>query len=430
MDAAKQYDVVIIGGGPAGSTAAAILAPLGHRTLVVERTNYPRFHIGESLMPETYWVFKRIGMLDKLKKSHFVRKYSVQFINQSGKESAPFYFDDRDPRECSQTWQVLRSEFDQMMLDNAAERGAEVLAPANVIDLIEEPEAHGPGSETLPRVTGVQVEMPDGSRRRINAKVVIDATGTNAMLSRRYKIRVPDPGLRKASVFAHYKGAYRDPGHRDEGATLVIAIPGVAGWFWYIPLPNDVVSIGAVADLDYMIKNRGTPEQILQEEIERCPVVKKRLENAERVSPVHVLSDFSYNAKVCAGDGWVLIGDAFTFLDPMYSSGVFLALKSAEDAADAIHAALQANDPSAARLSAWGDSFYEGVQAIRKLVYAFYTPDFSFGKFVRENPGFKDNLVRLLIGDVMNREVDAIFQPMGNYFNVPAEIKLEPAAAK
>lgn len=430
MNGEMQYDVVIIGGGPAGSTAAAILAPLGHRTLVIERTNYPRFHIGESLMPETYWVFKRIGMLEKLKKSHFVPKYSVQFINQSGKESAPFYFDERDPRECSQTWQVLRSEFDQMMLDNAAERGAAVLAPANVIDVIEDPPGNRGENGTLPRVTGVVVEMPDGERRRIAAKVVMDATGTNAMLSRRYKIRMPDPGLRKASVFAHYRGAFRDPGFRDEGATLVIAIPGVAGWFWYIPLPNDVVSVGAVADLDYMIKNRGTPEQILQEEIDRCPVVKKRLEKAERVSQVHVLSDFSYNSKVCAGDGWVLIGDAFTFLDPMYSSGVFLALKSAEVAADAVHAALQANDPSAERLRSWGDSFYEGVQAIRKLVYAFYTPDFSFGKFVRENPAYKDNLVRLLIGDVMKREVDAIFQPMGQYFNVPEEIRLDAVQAK
>lgn len=422
----NQYDAIVVGGGPAGSTVAAVLAQHGRKTLVVERADFPRFHIGESLMPETYWVFKRIGMLEKLRKSHFVQKYSVQFVTASGRESAPFYFDDLNPHECSQTWQVLRSEFDQMMLENAEERGATVWRRCNVVDVIEE-KPQGASGSALPRVTGVVVEKEDGSTVRVAAKVVVDATGTNAMLSRRYRIRQPDPELRKAAVFAHYKGAYRDPGKRDEGATLVLAVPGVAGWFWYIPLPNDVVSIGVVAEIDYLLKNRGTPEKILQEEIERCPVVAKRLEHAERVSPVHVISDYSYNSKVCAGDGWVLIGDAFTFLDPMYSSGVFLALKSGELAGDAIHEALAANDTSAARLAVWGDPFYAGVQAVRKMVYAFYSPDFSFGKFVRAHPEFKNNVTEVLIGDVFRPEVHKLFEPMGTYFPVPADIRLESA---
>ncbi|MBI5864083.1 MAG: tryptophan 7-halogenase [Planctomycetes bacterium] len=423
-DPHADFDVVVIGGGPAGATAGTILAQHGRKTLVVERAAFPRFHIGESLMPETYWVFERLGMLEKLRRSTFVRKLSVQFVSASGRESAPFYFDERDPRECSQTWQVLRSEFDRMMLENAAEHGAVVWQPCNVVDVIEQ--APPLGSGRLPAITGVVVQKEDGSTVRVGARVVVDATGTNGMLSRRFDLRQADPALRKASVFAHYKGAWRDPNPRDTGATLVMQIENQAGWFWYIPLPDDIVSIGIVGDIDYLIKNRGKPEQILAEEIARCPFLRPRLEKAERVSPVHVLSDFSYNSKACAGDGWVLVGDAFTFLDPMYSSGVFFALKSAELAADAIHEALAAGDASAARLGVWGDPFYAGVQAIRKLVYAFYTPDFSFGKFTRMHPEFKDALVRLLIGDVLKRDVDGIFEPMSESVRIPAEIRLSP----
>ncbi len=420
LNPGHDYDVAIIGGGPAGATCAAVLAQHGRRVLVVERSNYPRFHIGESLMPETYWVFQRIGMLDKLRQSKFVRKFSVKFANAEGRESAPFYFDERNPHECSQTWQVLRSEFDKLMLQNAVERGAEVWQPASVLDVLLEPAEDG----GLPRVTGVIVER-DGEQLPIPARVVVDATGMSAMLSRRFNIRQPDPELRKAAVFAHYKGALRDPGERDEGATLVLAVQGARGWFWYIPLPDDVVSVGVVADIEYLIKGRGTPEQILNEEIERCPAVMPRLKPATRSSPVHVLNDFSYNARVCAGDGWVLIGDAFTFLDPMYSSGVLLALKSGELAADAIHAALTAGDCSAARLGAWGDGFYDGVQAIRKMVYAFYSPGFSFGKFVRAHPECKDSVTRVLIGDVFQPEVHELFGPMGTMCELPESIRLE-----
>jgi len=417
-----RVDVVIIGGGPAGSTAATVLAAHGRRTLVIERSSFPRFHIGESLMPETYWVFKRIGMLEKLKRSAFVKKYSVQFVTPTGKGSAPFYFDELNPHECSQTWQVLRSEFDRMMLDHAAERGAEVWQGTNVTDVLT-----APGAGRYPRVTGLVAKRPDGARVRVEAPVVIDATGTSALLSRKFDLRNPDPALRKASVFAHYRNAWRDPNPRDTGATLVLKTANDAGWFWFIPLPDNVVSIGIVADIDYLIKGRGSPEQTLEEEIGNCPVLIPRLREARRCSPVHVLSDFSYNAKVCAGDGWVLIGDAFTFLDPMYSSGVYLALKSGELAADAVHAALAAGDVSASRLGAWGPAFYAGVQVIRKMVYAFYTPDFSFGSFVRRFPDAKAQVNSVLIGDVFRPEADQLFEAMGTMCPLPESIRLESA---
>jgi flavin-dependent dehydrogenase len=417
----KHYDVIIIGGGPAGATAGTILAEAGLKTLILERTQFPRFHIGESLMPEAYWTFKRIGMLPKLRASNFVRKYSVQFVTASGKESQPFYFDEMNPHECSVTWQVVRSQFDQMMLDNAREHGAEVWENANVTDVLLEPTQ----TDSLPRATGVVVTANNKSQT-LGSRVVIDATGTSALLSRKLNLKRPDPKLRKASLFAHYKGAYRDPNPRDEGATLVLSTKNQDGWFWYIPLPDDIVSVGVVGDIDRLISSRDTaPEETLEEEIKNTPSMAPRMANAKRVGQVYVLSDFSYSSKRCAGEGWILIGDAFGFLDPMYSSGVFLALKSGEMAADCIIEGFGNNDLSAAQLGKWGQPIADGMQSIRKLVYAFYTKDFSFGRFTREHPDTKKNLVDLLIGNVFRPGINDIFEPMSKSVPLPNSIPLE-----
>ncbi len=407
-----SYDVVVIGGGPAGATVATLLAKAGRKVLVVERGRFPRFHIGESLMPESYWVFERLGMLPKLKNSDFVRKYSVQFVTATGKESQPFFFDEMNPHECSVTWQVVRSQFDQMMLENAREHGAEVWEETNVVDVLLEDS----DTDDLPRATGVIVERrdDDGQPRKISAKVVVDATGTSTMLAKRLGIRATDPALKKAEG-------------KNAGATLVLSTASNDGWFWYIPLPDDIVSVGVVGDIDRLVvQNKGkSPEEILEEEIKNCRGLDDRMTSATRVSPVHVIADFSYRASRCAGDGWALVGDAFGFLDPMYSSGVYLALKSGEMAADAIDDALKHNDPSAARLSKWGSELSEGMTSIRKLVYAFYTRGFSFGKFIRENPTFKKNLVDLLIGNVFYDGVNDIFEPMAKTVALPQAVPLD-----
>lgn len=423
----QRYDCIVIGGGPSGSTTAALVAERGHRVLVIEKARFPRFHIGESLIPETYWPLKRLGMLDKMKSSCFVKKYSVQFVSASGRESAPFYFDEVNPHESSQTWQVLRSEFDHMLLKNAEEHGAEVWQETTVDEvLFDKPvRRNGDGADDAaePRAVGVRVRRGGGEPMDLAARVIVDATGANALLQKRLGLRRGDNMLRKAAVFGHYKGARREPG-RDEGATLVLNIQNQDGWFWYIPLHDDTVSIGAVADIDYLIKGRGTPEQILEEEIQRCPAILPRLATAKRASPVHVINDYSYGATRCAGDGWVLVGDAFTFLDPMYSSGVFFALKSGEIASDAIHDALIANDTSAERLGRWGGPFYEGVQAMRRLVYAFYAKGFSFGAFLRDHPQFKKNITQLLTGDVFRDEPQEVFEPMSKQIKLPEPMTL------
>ena len=419
-----SYDVVVIGGGPAGATVGALTAEAGLKTLILERERFPRFHIGESLMPETYWVFKRLGMLPKLKDSNFVKKYSVQFVTASGKDSQPFYFDDRDPHERSQTWQVLRSSFDEMMLDNAADKGADVWQETNVNDVLLEPSE----ADDLPKAVGVVATRKGEPAKRIKAKVVVDATGMSALLSKRLGIRKVDPNLKKASYFAHYKGCFRDPG-KNGGATLVLSTKQNDGWFWYIPLPDGMTSIGVVGDLGRLSKLDGTPEQILESEIANCPGLLPRMEGAERVGGVHVTSDFSYRATRVAGDGWALVGDAFGFLDPMYSSGVFLALKSGELAADAIVEAFSSGRPDAVNLSKWGEELSYGMTTIRKLVYAFYTPGFSFGRFVKAYPHHRDDITAVLVGEVFRPGADAVFTPMATMAPIPASIPLEKPKA-
>jgi flavin-dependent dehydrogenase len=411
----QHVDVAVIGGGPAGATASTLIAQRGHNVHVFERDHFPRFHIGESLIPETYWVLKRLNMLDKMKRSAFIKKYSVQFVGQSGKLSEPFYFMDHKPHECSQTWQVLRSEFDKLMLDNAREHGVKVHEGVRVLEVLFEGQ----------RAVGLKLQEEDGTQREVRAKVVVDASGQSHMLSSRFKIRVVDPDLKKGALWTYYEGAYRDTG-KDEGATLVLSTKGRNGWFWYIPLHNDIISVGIVASFEYLFnKERGSDyEKIYREELDNCPACRERVAVGRRVSGFYATKDYSYKATRCAGDGWVLVGDAYGFLDPLYSSGVLLALRSGEMAADAIAEAFRKEDFSAAQLGKWGPAFNEGMDRMRRLVCEFYD-GFSFGRFVKKHPQLKGHLTDLLIGDLFKDEVDEVIQPMNDF---RAETR-QPAAA-
>jgi flavin-dependent dehydrogenase len=406
-------DVIVIGGGPAGSTASTLLAQQGVKVTLYERDRFPRFHIGESLIPETYWVLKRLNMLPKMQQSHFVKKYSVQFVNAAGKLSAPFYFWDNKPHECSQTWQVVRSEFDRMMLDNAREHGVEVHEGVRVVDVLMEGGV----------ASGVTIQTDRGARQDVPARVVVDASGQNGLLMNRLNLRLWDPVLNKGAIWTYWKGAYRDTG-KDEGATVVIQTANRLGWFWYIPLHDDTVSVGVVAPFDYLFKNRGERDVTYEEEVERCPAVKARIENATRITGYFATKDYSYRSKQVAGDGWVLVGDAFGFLDPLYSSGVLLALRSGEFAADAIVEGLEKNDLSAAQLGKWGPGFNEGVDRMRRLVCEYYD-GFSFGSLMRHHPELRGTVTDLLIGDLFNTRVDKVWGPLESLYE-PGKSPIPP----
>ena len=301
-----RYDCVVIGGGPAGSTAAALVAEQGYSTLLLDRDKMPRFHIGESLMPETYWVFQRLGILEEMQESAFVKKYSVQFVSHTGRESQPFYFDDHDPRPCSQTWQVLRSEFDRLLLDNAVRKGAQSAEGWRVVDVLFEGD----------RAVGIKVQQDGSEPREIAARVIVDASGQNTVIANRLGLLQHNPALRKAAIWGYYEGAYRDEG-RNGGATVILHTKGQRAWFWYIPLADDITSIGVVSDKDYLLVGRGTPEEVFEEELVNCPAVLKRLVDARLVSKFRVAREFSYTTTRASGDGWVLVGDAVGFIDPI-----------------------------------------------------------------------------------------------------------------
>ena len=416
MPVGESCDVLVIGGGPSGSTVATLVAERGHRVILAERSEEPQFKIGESLMPATYWTLKRLGMLEKMRASSFPRKHSVQFYSRDGHASKPFYFYENDPHESSQTWQVLRSRFDQMLLDNAAERGADVRRGLTVSQVLFEGD----------RAVGAEVQTSDGARGRIEARVVVDATGQNAFLARRFGMLEVEPRMRHVSFFSHYRGAVRDPGI-DEGATLVINTASGRSWFWYIPLPDDVVSVGVVGPVDYLAKGRGgDPAAIFAEELALTPALQPRIAGAEQLFPTRARRDFSYRARQIAGDGWVIVGDAFGFIDPIYSTGVLLALKGGEMAADAILDSLERGDLSGERLGRFGLEFTEGMEALRRLVYAYYAEGFSFAKFLKAHPHCRRDIIMLLTGNVYREPLGDLFERLGEMVDLPAAAPFDP----
>ncbi len=397
MVQSAQPQVIVIGGGPSGSTAATLIAQKGYRVRLFEREKFPRFHIGESLIPQTYWTLKRLNMLDKMKGSHFIQKYSVQFVGASGRLSEPFYFWDNRPHECSQTWQVRRSEFDQKMIENAAEHGVDVQQRVRVLEVLFEGD----------RAVGVRVQNEDGSREWIErADVIVDASGQSSLIMGKLGLREWDPVLKKAAVWTYWEGAYRDTA-KDEGATIVLQNQDKTGWFWYIPLHDNIVSVGVVAGYEYLFKNRDTKdfEKLYREEVAKCPAVKQRIEIGKRADIYRAAKEYSYRSTRAAGNGWVLVGDAFGFLDPLYSSGVLLALKSGELAADAVCEGLAKGDTSAAQLGTWEADYVRGMDRMRSLVCAYYS-GFNFGRFVAAHPHRKGDITDLLIGDLFRPELD------------------------
>ena len=400
-----DLDALILGGGPAGATAAAVLAAKGRDVLVVEREPFPRYKVGESLLPYCYFPLERIGMVDRLRASSFVKKYSVQFAAMDGRISTPFYFFQHFDHAASQTWQVVRSEFDQMMLDNAVEKGARVLMGATAKRLLMN------GG----RCEGLMVEQ-GGETFPIRAPVTIDCGGRHGFAATELGWVVPDPWLNKVAIWTYYRGALRDAGH-DEGATTVAYLPG-KGWFWYIPLPEDTVSVGVVAERDYLYREGKNLEAIFDREALANRWIADHLAPGARCQPIRITAEYSYRSRYCAGDGLVLAGDAFTFLDPVFSSGVLLALLGGERAAHAVDAAIEAGDFRATRFASYGADLCEGIEAMRKLVYAFYEETFSFGKLLKSRPDLQGDLTDCLIGNLA-KDFRPLFEAVGKFASVP-----------
>jgi flavin-dependent dehydrogenase len=406
VSAQNHYDALVIGGGPAGSTAAAILATKGRRVLLLEKEKFPRYHIGESLLPYCYFTLERLGVLERMKNSAFTKKYSVQFVGTHGRASLPFYFFQHLKHEAACTWQVLRSEFDQMLLDNTREKGAEVREETTVREFIRENGG----------VTGVKAVGKSGELLEFHAPITIDASGREAVAVTRNEWKMRDPYLNKIAVWTYYKGAQRDPGV-DEGATTIAYVPE-KGWFWYIPLHENLVSVGVVAEKNYLYNGTKDLATIFHREVNNNAWLKEHLAAGEQFGPYRVTGEYSYRSRHCASDGLILAGDAFAFLDPVFSSGVFLALRSGEMAADAVDAALAAGDFTAEQFTPYGRELCKGIEAMRRLVYAFYDHQFSFRRFVNEYPDLHGDVTDCLIGN-LSRDFDPLFSAVAKFAKVP-----------
>ena len=401
-----RFDAIVVGGGPAGATAGAFLAQKGWRVLLLEKERFPRYRIGESLMPYCYFTLERLGVIDKIKASHFPKKYSVQFVSTEGSVSTPFYFFEHLRHEAATTWQVLRSEFDLMLLDNAREKGVEVREGTRAIETIE-----GQGA-----VAGVRGIDQQGRQHEFRAPLTLDASGREVFSMTRNRWKVRDAKLNKIAIWTYYQGARRDPG-LDEGATTVAYLPR-KGWFWYIPLPEDRVSVGIVAEKDYLYRTIRDPQAIFQRETGKNPWIRDHLAPGRQVGRYWVTGEYSYRSRYCAADGLVLVGDAFAFLDPVFSSGVFLALRGGELAAEAADRALASGDCSGAMFDGYGKEVTRGLEAMRKLVYAFYDQGFSFRDFIDRFPQLRGDLTDCLIGNLFG-DLQPLFDGVAEFAAPP-----------
>ncbi|MBK5259506.1 MAG: tryptophan 7-halogenase [Thermoanaerobaculia bacterium] len=318
-----MLDVLVIGGGPAGSTAATLLARKGFSVRLLERDKFPRFQIGESLLPYNNDLFDRLGVSDELKRGEYFPKYGAHFVTGDGRTEFTFRFDRILPPEHQRSFQVRRSEFDHLLLRNAAASGVDV-------------------REETP-VTSVRLENEScfvrvASGEEIEARFVIDGSGHASLLGSRTGKKSDIASLKKIAVFAHYRGVEKPKG-RDAGNTTIVVIRD--GWFWLIPVTGELMSVGLVVDRDHFVNCGLSAEELLERSIAATPFVAERMKSAGRVTQVYSRKDFSYRVRDLVGKRFALIGDAAGFLDPIFSTGVYMAMKSADIAADAVEARLR-----------------------------------------------------------------------------------------
>jgi len=356
-----MYDVAIIGGGPAGSTAAALLALAGRRVIVFEREKFPRFHIGESLLPFSMKAFTRLGLHEKFSRAGFMKKFGGEIVGACSESGTKFYFKDGYRSQTDHAYQVTRGDFDKVLLDHAVECGAEVHQETSV-DQVE--------------FSNDEVELGikyNGSFHSIRARYVIDASGRTSVLGRKFKIKKTYDHLQKLSIFAHYDGVWRAEGI---DGTLTVLIRAIDRWFWLIPLSAERTSVGVVLDSEAFRNSKLRAEDFLEQALSEQPIIAKRMTDARRVSQVYVEADFSYRSERLHGDRWLLAGDAAGFIDPIFSSGVFLAVFSGELCADVLNEVLDHPRKARRLFAGYERAVNRAMDIYLRFVNAWYTKEF------------------------------------------------------
>lgn len=377
-----MHDVLVIGGGPGGSTAATLLARNGFDVLLLERERFPRFQIGESLLPFNNDVFARLGILDKLKAGDFVPKYGAEFVTGDGARGYTFRFDENLPEPHDRAFQVTRAKFDELLMETATAAGVQVRQETNV--------------------TGVDVSDPKrvvvttAAGETLEARFVVDASGHASVLGSKIGRRAQIEQLKSVATFAHYRNVPR-PSGREAGNIVVVVLRDA--WFWMIPITPEVMSVGLVASRDHVKSCGLRPEELLERTIRETPYTAERMKDAERVSDVRTRKDFSYAMERIVGENFALVGDAAGFLDPIFSTGVYMAMRSASTVADGIDAKLRKGDLGPLR--AYERSLQKAIDRYLRFVTRFYTRPF-LEMFLHPSPrfGLIPAIVRVLAGDV------------------------------
>ncbi len=356
-----EFDVLVVGGGPGGSTDATFLARGGLSVALVEAEPFPRFHIGESLLPANLPVLERLGVLDRIVAHGFLQKYGASFHDQESGREYTFYFREGKPWP-HYSFEVQRADIDRILLDHASRQpGVTLFQPATAEHVEFDP-------------NGVTAEIATGGENRaLRTRFLVDASGRNVLLASRYGRRQPVPGLGKVAVFAHFKGAQRWPGREEGNIRLYIFEDG---WFWWIPFAGDVTSVGCVLHARTVRGREGSLPELFDSMIERCHRVREGLLAAERITPVHTAANFSYTVEPVIGDRFLCVGDAAAFVDPIFSAGVFVAMQSAELAAAAILEAFRVSRFEAAHFAGYERTVQKGLKPFFRFIRLYYDPSF------------------------------------------------------
>jgi FADH2-dependent halogenase len=361
---AWDYEIAVIGGGPGGSSAATALARRGHSVILLERDVFPRFHIGESQLPWSNEVFQALGVQEKIAAAGFVKKWGASFLALDGGAEQYADFAQAVETPTPQTFQVPRAQFDHLLLDHAASCGADVKQGSAVLD-----------AEFAEDAATVSYAEKDGTRRQVRVAMVVDASGRTGFLARKFGAHEADPVLRNVAVHAQYEGIPRRDGRRAGDIRMLTRSD--MGWIWLIPISETVISVGAVIPQGvHRLETRPTPEETLDHYIKTSPGSRPLFQEARRITPARVDADYSYLGTRLSADRWVVIGDAAAFLDPIFSTGVLLAMQGGIEVAEAISAGLREGRLGTSRFAPYERRVRERYHHFRRFAVGFYDPAF------------------------------------------------------
>jgi flavin-dependent dehydrogenase len=389
-----ETDVLVIGGGPAGSSVAILLAERGHRVVVLEKSHHPRFHIGESLLPANLPLFQRLGVLEQVS-AMGMQKWGAEFVSPwHGGRGETFNFEEGWNKSLPFAYQVRRSEFDAILIRRAAQQGAQVLegCRAREVEFLPAGRADGMGVR-------VAAETEDGSTVSWLARYVVDASGRDTFLGNRLQTKHRNSKHNSAALYGHFKGAERYPDEKRAGNISIYWFEH--GWFWFIPLVDGATSIGAVVWPYYMKSRKTAVREFFLDTIQLCAPLAARLQNAELISDVEATGNYSYSCSQSYGPGYLLVGDAFTFIDPMFSSGVLMAMVNGAAAADALDMCLREPEKYAAAMKEFDRVLRHGPKEYSWFIYRITNPTMrDLFMAPRNNFRMKEAMLGLLAGDI------------------------------